>query len=109
MKTITGQFLRPDGTPAANATLYLLLSQDVVATSPMETIVHARIPITLDANGNIPVGTQVWCNDEVQPNGTYYHVVVVDGSYGKCFDKRLVIAGASPVNINSLVPALLPS
>jgi len=109
MKTILGQFLRPDGSPAANATLYLQLSQDVVASSPMETILHARFGITLDANGNIPVGTQFWCNDEVQPSGTYTHLVVVDPVYGKCFDERLVLQGASPVNIASLVPPLIPS
>jgi hypothetical protein len=109
MKTITGSFARPDGSPAANATLYLLLSQDVVASSPMVVVVHARDPITLDANGNIPVGTQVWCNDEVNPSGTFTHVVVVDPVFGKCFDERLVIQGPSPINLASLVPALQPS
>ena len=108
MKTITGQFLRPDGSVAAGATLFLLLSQDAVASSPMETITHARVSITLDANGNIPGGTTIFANDELLPAGTYYHVVVVDPSFGKCFDERLTIAGASPINI-SLVPPLIPS
>ena len=109
MKTIIGQFLRPDGSPAAGATLYLLLSQDAVATSPMETITHARIPITLDANGNIPAGTVIWANDELLPVGTYFHVVVIDGTYGKCFDERLTISGASPINLNAIAPPLIPS
>lgn len=109
MKTITGSFARPDGSPAANATLYLLLSQDVVASSPMEVIVHARFSVQLDSNGNIPAGTQFWCNDEVNPQGTFTHVVCVDPVFGKCFDERLVLQGASPVNIASLVPPLIPS
>ncbi len=103
MKTITGQFLR------ANATLYLLLSQDVVASSPMVVVVHARDPIILDSNGNIPPGTQFWCNDEVSPSGTFTHVVCVDPVFGKCFDERLVVQGPSPINLASLVPPLIPS
>ena len=108
MKSIVGQFLRPDGSPAAGATLYLLLSQDAVATSPMETVLHARISVTLDSNGNIPAGTVIWANDELQPSGTYFHVVVVDPVFGKCFDERLTISGASPINL-AIAPPLIPS
>ncbi len=109
MKVITGTFQRPDGSPASGATLYLLLSQDVVASSPMIVVVHSRDPITLDSNGSIPAGTLVWCNDEVNPQGTFTHVVCVDPVFGKCLDERLVLQGASPVNIASLVPPLIPS
>jgi len=109
MKTITGTFVRPDGSPAANAILELLLSQDAVATSPVVSVVHARISITLDSTGSIPSNTLWFCNDELNPPGTYTHVVILDPVFGKCFDERLVIFGSSPVNLNSLVPALQPS
>jgi hypothetical protein len=109
VKTITGQFLRPDGSPAANATLELLISQDAVTTSPMTVLVHGRIPIQLDANGNIPAGTQIAAVDEILPVGCYYRVVVLDPVYGKCFDERLFIQGPSPISLASLVPALQPS
>jgi hypothetical protein len=109
MKTITGTFVRPDGSPAANAILELLLSQDAVTTSPMAVLVHGRIPIQLDANGSIPAGTQIAAVDEILPVGCYYRVVVLDPVYGKCYDERLFIQGASPISISSLVPALQPS
>ncbi|SRR6266849_1114128 len=109
MKTIIGSFTRPDGSPAANATLYLLLSQDVVASSPMQVILHARVAFTLDANGNVPPGTQWLANDEVNPQGTFTHLTVVDLVYGKIYDERLVVQGPSPINLASLVPPLIPS
>jgi len=106
MKTITGSFLREDGTPAAGATLTLKLSQD--ASSPSGQIMAALISITLDQNGAIPVGTQIWANDELQPPGTVYHVTVQDGTSGTAYKERLTIAGASPISLNSLVPTGTP-
>ena len=109
MKTITGQFLRPDGSPASGAILELLLSQDAVATSPMAVVIHGTVSITLDANGNIPPNQQIEGNDELNPQGTFYHVKVLDGTFGKCFDERLVLQGSSPINLNAIAPPLIPS
>jgi hypothetical protein len=109
VKTITGTFVRPDGSPASGAILELLLSQDAVATSPVVSVVHARISITLDSTGSIPAGTLWFCNDELNPPGTYTHVVILDPVFGKCFDERLVIQGTSPISLNSLIPTLQPS
>lgn len=106
MKTITGSFLREDGTPAAGAILTLKLSQD--ASSSAGQIMQAQLSITLDQNGAIPSATQIWANDELQPVGTYYHVTVTDGTYGTAYKERLTIAGVSPISLNNLVPTGTP-
>lgn len=106
MKTITGAFLRPDGSPAANAKLLLKLSQD--ASSPNGQIEASQVTVQLDVNGNIPANTQVWANDELQPAGTFYHVVLADNTFGTTYKERLTISGNSPININTLVPTGTP-
>ncbi len=109
MKTITGSFQHADGTPVANGTLRLLLSQDVVTSSPMTTLVHEPVVIQLDGNGAIPAGQQIWASDEVLPQNSYYHIVVISPTAGKVYDERLPITGPSPISLNSLVPPLIPS
>ena len=106
MKQISGTFLREDGSPAAGATLTLKLSQD--ASSPSGQVMAALISLLLDQTGSIPSGTQVWANDELSPATTFYHLTVQDGSSGTAYRERLTIAGASPINLNSLVPTGTP-
>jgi hypothetical protein len=106
VKQISGTFLREDGSPASGATLTLKLNQD--ASSPSGQIMAALISIVLDSTGNIPSGTQIWCNDELSPATTFYHATVQDGSSGTAYRERLVIAGNSPINLNSIVPAGTP-
>ena len=111
-KIIVGTFMRPDGMPAAGATLTLLLSQD--ATVPgVGQIAHFPIVITLDANGSIPssaaspgpeVDTHLYCNDQILPVDTHYIVSVNDDVFGQIYFERLVIAGDSPVNLDNLAP-----
>ena len=106
MKTIQGTWLREDGTPAAGAILTLKLSQD--ASSSSGQIMTALLSITLDNTGSIPAGTQVWACDELQPAGLFYHATIQDGTSGTAYRERLVIAGNSPINLNSLVPTGTP-
>ena len=106
MKTIQGTWLREDGSPAAGATLTLKLNQD--ASSPTGQIMAALISIVLDSTGSIPSGTQIWCNDELLPATTFYHATIQDGTSGTAYRERLVIAGSSPISLNSLVPTGTP-
>lgn len=107
MKTITGTWLRPDGTPAANATLLLKLSADE-NSSGGQVGAGAQLSITLDNTGSIPAGTQILANDELTPAGSFYHAIVQDGTYGTLYRERLTIAGASPISLNSIVPTGTP-
>lgn len=102
-KLITGTFQFPDGTPAAGATLTLLLSQDS-SESGSGQILHVPILITLDANGAIPANTAIFANDQITPNGTYYVVSVKDKVYGLVYFEQLAIQGTSPISLNALVP-----
>lgn len=111
-KIIVGTFMRPDGTPAAGATLTLLLSQD--ATVPgVGQIGHYPVVVILDANGSIPssaaspgpeVDTHLWCNDQVLPLDTYYVVSVHDDVFGQIYFERLVIASDSPIDLSTIAP-----
>lgn len=102
-KVITGKFQFPDGTPAAAATLTLLLSQDSNDGGSGQ-ILHVPIVITLDSNGQIPAGTAIFANDQITPNGTYYVVSVKDRVYGLTYFEQLAIQGTSPINLNALTP-----
>jgi len=104
MKTITGTFERPDGSPAAGALLEFLLSH--AASNPsVGHILHSLFTVTLDATGSIPAGTQLWTNDELTAPGgvaTTYRVVCKDTVYGTVFDEIMSITGQSPVNLNTI-------
>ena len=110
-KAITGNFIRPDGSPAACALLTLRLSQDGTAADGSGQIGHYPVIVTLDANGQIPVigsveGLLIEANDEILPAGTYYVVSVVDPIFGRIYFERLMIAGISPINVNEIAPSL---
>lgn len=111
MKSITGNFMRPDRTPAAGALLTLILSQDGVAQDGTGIIGHYPVIVTLDDSGEIPAigsveGLLINANDEILPAGTYYTVSVVDPQFGRIFFERLTIAGETPINLNEIAPAL---
>ena len=110
-KTITGNFIRPDGTPAACAKVIFLLSQDGVAQDGSGTIGHYPVEVTLDENGEIPAigsveGLLINANDEILPAGTYYTVRVIDPQFGQIFYERMTITGTSPINLNEIAPSL---
>jgi hypothetical protein len=108
MKQITGQFIYPNGQPAAGAVLTLLLSQDANQAGTGQ-IMHVPVVITLDQSGNIPSGTEIMANDEITPNATFYIVTVKDPVYGEVYFEALTISGTSPININTLTPCQRPA
>jgi hypothetical protein len=101
-KTITGTFVLPNGAPAAGAVITFLLSQN--AQQPGGQLLHVPIQFTLDENGSIPADSEIFANDQLQPSGTYYVVSISDPVFMQYFFERYVIAGASPINLNSLSP-----
>lgn len=105
MKTITGQWKFPDGSAAANAILYLQLSQDAVVVGQNQ-VAPRVLAIALDGTGSIPANTQIFANDELNPEGTVYIVSVIAPGGGKIYGPDLYnIAGASPINLNNSIPA----
>jgi hypothetical protein len=111
LKEVYGTFLRPDGTPAANAILTLTLSQDCVEADGTGIVGHYPVVVELDENGSIPFsgsleGMLFQTNDTVLPAGTYTTVSLVDPVFGRIFHEHLVIAGNSPINLAEIVPAL---
>jgi hypothetical protein len=111
MKEITGNFVRPDGSPAAGAELHFLISQDCVAADGSGEVGHYPVSVVLDENGAIPFsgsleGMLLLANDEILPSGTYYTVSLKDPEFGQIFFERLTIVGTSPINLNLIAPAL---
>lgn len=102
MKVIQGQFMAPNGTPAAGATLTLQLSQS--ESTSLEVIPAYRCTITLDDEGNIPAGTEVFANDEFNSLGSYYTITLMDPTYGRVLFERIALVGPSPINLSNLAP-----
>ena len=98
MKIVTGNFIRPDGTPAAGATVTFLLSE--TASCSLGLLVHERVQVLLDENGSF--STDLECNDELYTAGTNYLVTLVDQIFGQVLYERVVIAGTSPINLPAL-------
>ncbi|PWT74900.1 MAG: hypothetical protein C5B60_06140, partial [Chloroflexi bacterium] len=67
--------------------------------------------IPLDASGRIPEDYQIWCNDEIMPEGTYYRQTVRD-MYGYIIHgpEQAFICGPAPVTLTpeTTVPAPPP-
>lgn len=104
MKSITGKWQNLDGTPVAGGKLFLRLSQDSVALGTTQ-VSTSLISFTLDSTGSIPAGSQIWANDELQPQQTTYSMSVVAAGGGLVWGaESIYINGSSPININSFAP-----
>lgn len=104
MKVISGNWQDASGTPVSNGRLFLRLSQDATAISTGQ-IAPSLVSIPLDINGNIPANTKIWANDELSPTGTTYTASVLAQGGGLVWGaESLSITGASPINLNTLVP-----
>jgi hypothetical protein len=101
MKTITGHFSSPNGQPAANAVLLLQLSQDAQVVGNAGQVVPRDIHITLDANGDIPAGTEIWACDELLPSGLFFTLSIPVSTYRENYQ----LVGPSPISIGTLTPS----
>jgi len=102
MKQVTGTFLRPDGTPAAGATVRFILSQNASCSAGL--LVHESVEVVLDENGTLGDNFELWCNDEIYTAGTFYNVTLKDPVYGPVLYENIVVAGASPISLQQLTP-----
>lgn len=118
LKTVTGTFIRPDGTPFANygpGTAFVYFApvyeasnvawlRDPTATTPT-IVVPTPVGIDLDANGQF-TGTLVATDSpNMDPRGWQYLVSVRAGEYSlSIFRLSLLSAGPSTVDISTVIP-----
>jgi hypothetical protein len=82
MFTLQGGNFQVGGVPVANGSVVLNLSNPsatIIATGGAATPVYV---INLDANGNMPAGTQVLGNNELTPGATFYTAQIFSGPNG---------------------------
>lgn len=82
MFTLQGGNFQSGGVPVANGSVVLTLSNPsatVIATGGAATPTYT---LNLDANGNLPAGTQVLGNAELTPGGTFYSAQLFTGANG---------------------------
>jgi len=103
-KIIKGLFKQFDGEAAAEALLTLSLSQKatVIATGAKA---EDQIRIYLDEDCKIPEDTEVFGNDELKPEGTFYTFDLRDNRLHPLYSDEawLKITGKSPVDITDLI------
>jgi len=110
IKTITGGgYQYPNGSACASCTLTLQLTVDATVSGTGQ-IAPKLLSYTLDASGNVPSGSTIWGNDQLQPNGTTYKASLVAVGGGQLWGPEyLSIAGASPINLAQLIPVANPA
>jgi hypothetical protein len=82
MLTLQGGNFQSGGIPVANGSVVLTLSNPtatIISTGGAATPVYI---LNLDANGNLPAGTQVLGNNELTPGATFYTAQVWSGANG---------------------------
>jgi hypothetical protein len=82
MFTLQGGNFQSGGIPVANGSVVLSLSNPlatVIATGAAAMVTYI---FNLDANGNLPAGSQVFGNAELTPGGTFYTAQVFTGPNG---------------------------
>lgn len=110
MKTITGTWAGPSNaniTPIVGTlTLYMQLSKNayvtVGATAQVSAGVLISIPLTV---ASIPGSTTIWANDQLTPVDTFYLCKIKDSAGNILWTANLTIAGASPIDLTTLVPS----
>jgi hypothetical protein len=90
MKTIVGSL--PD-CPNGTVTLSFPRPAKVISTG---LPAPGTVEIRLDSGGNVPAGTQVWGNDEMEPGGAWL-AIVRDGTGKVVRSKLWPVRGASPI------------
>ena len=104
MKQIIGSWQDLRGNPASHGRLYAYLNQDAVASSASQ-IVPREVFFYLDHLGALTEGSALWANDELSPSNTFYRLVVTSLGGGVIWGPEyLVLAGAEPIDLTTIVP-----
>jgi hypothetical protein len=106
MKIITGQW-----PTAANGTVRLELSKYALISGTTRNAPRFY-QISLDANGFIPAGYEIWANDELMPEGTSYRRIVFSSAGLILFGPdQIWVCGTAPIDITTAptsVPPITP-
>lgn len=99
MKTIFGDW------PRANDGVLALQLSKYALTGGLADNAPRFYNIALDSTGAIPVGQQIWANDELMPEGTQYQTVITDVNQLIIFGPQMLsICGPDPIDMNQFIP-----
>ena len=94
-KTVFGTFPQ-----APNGTLSLQLSKYALIGGTSENAPRFY-RIVLDSTGAVPVGQQMWANDQIMPEGTMYQTTILDVNSEIVFGPlTIAICGPDPIDLN---------
>lgn len=105
-----GNFQLGGGGPVANGSVVLTLSNPSATITATGGAATPQYTINLDANGNIPTGTQVLGNNELSPAGTFYTAQVftlANGGGTQVGTSSTWIVGPSAPYAGTLYPNVL--
>lgn len=103
-KTVTITLQNPDTTPIVGAKVYFKLAQNAVASGSAQ-IGSTTVVATTDSGGVATI--KLWCSDELTPANLAYTVSAVAPGGGTVYGPvRFVIAGSSPISLNSTAPGV---
>ena len=98
--TSTQCFQDAQGNCLANGYMTLTLSTPAVVASGGGQVVPRVVTVTLDSTGNVAAGQVMWANDQLNPKGTGYAVVIYN-SAGTVVSRpgTWVIQGNAPIDL----------
>jgi hypothetical protein len=106
MKTITGTFTKPDGTPVANGRVVFRLSRPAVVIATLAQVSPAVTSFTLNSSGVL--SGSLLANDELTPADSTYSVSVRDvNDVPMSREIRLSVEGASPIDIGAAIAGII--
>jgi len=106
IKQITGGgYHDGNGAPCVGCILQLIPSNDAVVQGTGQ-IVSKLLTFALDSSGNVPAGSNIWFNDQLQPTGTVYEASLTYPGGGTLWGPEyFYLNGASPLSLQSVIPA----
>lgn len=106
MKQIRGSWTNSDGSPVSDGRVFFKLNQNASAIGGPQISSTDLVSFTLDNTGSIPVGSELWVNDELTPVGSTYKIAVLAAGGGLVWkSNNTTISGAAPINLNNVVPS----
>lgn len=103
-KQITGNWYYAGGVPVAGATLTLTLSQSAVFNDGSGSVAPNSYYIILNSEGGIPNTAEIYYNDELLPNGTYYTWTITQAGKTIFGPVSGQIVATAPVSLNTIPP-----